>query len=85
MKSHEDLHAKVQQKLLKPVLMKILNTRMSRTDNIMLVFNAWKLEFQYPITMMLAAGIFLRANSLLSTNGDKSPGTKMVFILQYGN
>jgi len=65
--------------------MKIFNTRMSRTDNIMLVFNARKLEFQYPITMMLATGILLRANSLLSTNGDKSPGMKTVFILQYGN
>jgi len=58
---------------------------MSRTDNIMLVFNAWKLEFQFPITMTLSAGILLRANSLLSTNGDKFPGTKTVFILQYGN
>ena len=51
----------------------------------MLVFNAWKLEFQYPITMTLAAGFLLRANSLLSINGDKSPGMKTVFILQYGN
>jgi len=58
---------------------------MSRTGNLMLVFNAWKLEFQYPITMMLAAGFLLRSYSLLSTNEDKSPGTKMVFILQYGN
>jgi len=58
---------------------------MSRTDNIMLVFNAWKLEFQYPITMMLGTGFLLRVNILLSTNGDKSPGRKTVFILQYGN
>jgi len=58
---------------------------MSRTDNIMPVFNARKLEFQYPITTMLAAGFLLWANSLLATKGDKSPGMRMVFILQYGN
>jgi len=51
----------------------------------MLVFNARKLEFQYPIAMMLAAGLLLWANSLLATNGDKSPGMRIVFILQYGN
>ena len=43
------------------------------------------MESQYPITTMLAAGFLLRANSLLSTNVDKSPGMRTVFILQYDN